>query len=272
VLLIDDREDSHITTYLSAYDVPFDRIRLEYGDCMFEGSGPHGQALIGFERKRLSDLIASMQDRRLSGHQLRGMWETFDYCYLVVEGKWQPGPGGSIEVLGRRGWEPLYFKGSGISWRQVDSYLSTLEMKGHLVVCRTGDAKETAALYVSRWHWWQKSWGDHHAHDEIYAGGPSKHLEGPGRGVMPVVQGYGLIAKVAAQLPGVDRRAFELERQFKSVREMCNASEREWQLALGFKKPSKIAQGIVRALRGDNPCMTGPKLVQSTANEKKPER
>lgn len=89
---------------------------------------------------------------------------------------------------------------------------------------------------------------------------------------MPVVQGYGLIAKVAAQLPGVDRRAFDLERQFASVREMCNATEREWQLALGFKKPSKIAQGIVRALRGDNPCMTGPKLVQSTGNGRKPER
>ena len=150
MIVLDDRERD-IMPCLSRFDVPAAPCRLDFGDAFFIGCGPLGSVTIGFERKKLTDLIASMRDRRLAGHQLRGMWGSYDYVYLVIEGIWRAGDGGSIEhpVGGR--WVPLYFKSTGISYRQVDSFISTLELLGGVIVCKTNGPSETAALYVSRY-------------------------------------------------------------------------------------------------------------------------
>ena len=86
-----------------------------------------------------------MQDRRLSGHQLRGMYSLYDRVELVVEGVWRPGEGGEIMVPnGRTGTWTTYYNHarSGISFRQVDSYLYSQYECGGVAVWRTGACRK----------------------------------------------------------------------------------------------------------------------------------
>ena len=63
-LLVDDSEDSLLVQHLETFGLPLSVCRLDFGDLAIESCDGR---LIGYERKRLSDLINSMQDRRLSG-------------------------------------------------------------------------------------------------------------------------------------------------------------------------------------------------------------
>src|SRR5580704_1028800 len=94
-LLLDDREDQVLEQYLARFGLPLSRVRLDFGDLAIQSCDGR---LIGYERKRLPDLINSMKDRRLSGHQLKGMYSLYDRVELVVEGVWRAGDGGAIEV------------------------------------------------------------------------------------------------------------------------------------------------------------------------------
>lgn len=239
MILIDDREDPCIVRYLSSHGVSAETTRLEFGDASWEGSGPGNRpVLVGLERKNIGDVVKSMTDRRLSGHQLRGMWSTFDYCYLVIEDVWRPSPEGHIEVFRGTGWRPLAINGKGITYRQLDSFLSSLEIRGNLIVARTGTAKETAALYASRYYWWNKPFDSHHAHDTIYSPGPETAKR---RGkASPISRAPGLVEKLAAQLPGIDRLAWAVGRKFKTPEEMFLATKAEWMSIPG------IGEGIAR--------------------------
>jgi ERCC4 domain len=227
--------------------------RLEYGDCVFTGNGPDGECMVGVERKRLADLVTSMQDRRLSGHQLRGLWQAVDFVYLVAEGVWREGDGGQIEEWGwvarekRQGWRAFYSGpggGSGrsaISFEQLDHYLCTLELKGGVVLRRTRDARETARFYVSRWRWFnQKAWDAHKSADQVYCGGVVKKGHGgewavphghdpkfaPGRRAGMKQTNPTTLLRAAMQLPGVDARAAAVTEHFGSVRRMALAGLR----------------------------------------------
>lgn len=246
-LILDDREDSSLRRALTCYDLQVEVTRLEFADACWEGRGPRGPALIGIERKRLPDLVKSMTDRRLSGHQLRGMWQHYDYCYLIIEGLWRPDTSGGIELLSGSRWQSLYSGGSGVNFRQVDSYISSLELRGGVIVCRTASPTETAALYASRFHWWQKPWDDHRSHDQIYAVTPGDQLR-RGRAAL-LTREPGLIEKIAAQLPGIDRKAWDVGKHFDSVQDMVLADEREWMEIDGIGKIT--AKQIVRVLKND---------------------
>ena len=184
-----------------------------------------------------------MQNRRLSGHQLRGMWSLYDYSYLVVEGLWRPHESGCIETFSSGRWKPIYHLRESVLYRQVDSYLSSLELRGGVIVCRTGSTEETAALYASRYKGWQKPWNKHHAHDEIYAPGPEQQRRGKAR---LMSREPGLMEKIAAQLPGIDRKAWDVGCHFSSIREMILATETEWRKIPGIGKTT--ARNLVEAL------------------------
>lgn len=246
-LVLDDREDTTLRRCLSIYDLAIEITHLDFGDCCFEGSGPGNKpVMIGIERKRLSDLITSMTSRRLSGHQLRGMAETYDYTYLLIEGLWRPDRAGGIEVFEGH-WKPLYSARRGVNFRQVDSYLSSLEVLGRVIVLRSNTQTETAAIYASRYHWWQKPFESHHSHDQIYATDPTAN---PSRGKVSMLSHTpGLVEKVAAQLPGIDRRAWEVGKRFKTVAELVSATERDWRSIPGIGKT--IAKQVVKELNGN---------------------
>ena len=239
-LILDDREDDGLLRQLSVFDVPVSTARLEYGDCIFEGNGPSGRVLIAYERKHLSDLAKSMTDRRLSGHQIRGMRDYYDRCSLIIEDSWRPDTCGGIEVLSslksyppqnkpgnRWEWRPLYDSAKrGVSYRQLVSYLVSLDQLSGVSIHHSSRIRETAALLVAHYHWWQKRWEDHHSQELIYC----RELGVPLRRGRVQVQTRepGPVEIFAAQLPGVDRKAWAVGEHFASIEDAVLADEKEW--------------------------------------------
>ena len=226
-VLLDDREDSRIAAELARFDIPVHILRLDHGDACWTGSGPDGDLLVGFEHKRLTDLIACIKDRRLTGSQLTGMWKTYDRVEIVVEGIYRPSPAGAIEVLNGHGWTPLFFRQEGISWAQVDGYLQSLSECGDVRIWRTSSVQETAHLYASRYRWWQKQYRLHDSHRQIYSPDPAAQRKGK----MVVHQGDpSPVCQVAAQLPGIDAKAWSVAEQFASVYELVTGhAMEEWE-------------------------------------------
>lgn len=290
MIVIDSREvKPGIFDRLKALDVPVCEAQLESGDCVFEGQGEdeHGKpctVTIACERKRLgldrgrlsTDLINSMQDRRLSGVQLSRMAQTYDFVYLFIEGMWRADTMGQIEVSeDGKWWRPLYHNGGSgkhqVSHRQVMSYITTLELKGHtaaghrFAIRRTNNMKETASQYVDLYHWFNdKPWAAHTSHQQVYAPGPEMQqgTGGNARGRMQRVgfidplevfrREYGEQAvmcwKMAAQLNGVDSvKAKALAQHFRTVERMVNAGPREWQRVPGIGV--KISEAAAKVLR-----------------------
>lgn len=238
-MLIIDRRESGVPELLRPFGIEVCVTELEYGDCCFAGHGQHGDAVFGCERKKLSDLVNSMRDRRLSGFQLRGMFRSYDYVYLMAEGEYRPGPNGEIlEMINpsRDYWRPFYKSGNlgdrgAVSYAQLTAYLTSLELISNVVVRRTRNAHETAAQYAALWHWSNdKSWDKHTSGDAVYA--PPPNVNGVSRGGrvgMQVLREPNRVEKVAAQLAGIgDTRAVAAGKRFRSVRAMVNASRAEW--------------------------------------------
>src|SRR5215467_1842850 len=231
-VLIDDREDALLARYLVQQGLDVSHARLDSGDLCFEGLGPRSSpVLIGFERKRLSDLVNSMTSRRLSGFQLVKMRRDYDYVYLVIEDCWRQDPeSNAIQILHGREW--VTYPHTKITYRQIDGYLSTLELLCGVIVLRTTSTRETASVYASRYFGWQKPWSDHRSHDTIYAPAPGEY-QPRGRASFDMRQ-PGYIEKIAYQLPGIDAKAWDVARRFPSVLDMITASELEWQSIPGI--------------------------------------
>src|SRR5262245_5878451 len=105
MIRVDSRSGSgELSPYFEPYGLVVEKTHLDYGDFDFEGSGPKGKCGVVFERKRIEDLVDSMQTGRLSGHQLPGICENYDYGYLIIEGIWRPGREGFLEIGNRNGW------------------------------------------------------------------------------------------------------------------------------------------------------------------------
>lgn len=254
MLFLDDREVD-ILPYLRRHDIPLSVTRLEYGDAHWCGNGPDGPMTVMYavERKRVRDLVNGMRDRRLSGHQLRGMRRLYDLVGLVVEGAWRAGEGGELEVRSGNngGWHPLTVGKSLVLHRSVAAYLLSLEWCGGMTVWRTTDTVETAAMYAAAYRWTtEKLWDDHHSHDQLYA---PVTVEA-GRPYEPT-----MVERMAAQLPGVDRRARLVAGYFKTPLEMVTATKADWlkvkprtEKEKGLGIGPTIATEVVRALTESN--------------------
>lgn len=255
-LIIDDREDDALKRALNAREIALAVTRLEYGDAAFEGAGPKGPCMVGFERKHLSDLCNSMTERRLTGHQLAGMAHNYDYCYLVIEDQWQADAAGYLEVFRQGRMQPLHRGQRGLTYEQVDGYLSSLELRANVIVCRTRNTRETADFYISRFKHWQKPWHEHHSHDAIYRRDPSSPLH---RGKPSFASREpGVPELFAAILPGIDRKAWDVAKHFPTAEDIVLASEEDWKRAqipgIGPKTIEKIItlKGFKRGSNGPN--------------------
>lgn len=221
-ILIDDREDQYLTDHLARFGLQVSTVRLDFADLVIESCDGR---LIGYERKKLTDLIACMQDRRLAGFQLQGMRGLYDRVEIIVEGLWKPGENDSIEIASNGRWVTLYHRGSGISYRQVDSFLySQYELAG-VPYWRTGSTAETASLYASRYHWWQKDYDLHKSHDSLFSNDPTAQK----RGSVTVFNGApNPVVLMAAQIPGIDAKAWDVGKWFNSPAEMILADVSDW--------------------------------------------
>jgi ERCC4-type nuclease len=225
---MDDREDPLVSDMLIRWGLPVSVVRLDFGDCVMQS---RDGLSIAYERKRLSDMINSMLDRRLAGFQLSNMRRIYDRTEIVFEGLWRPGVGdGSIQIPqrvsgGKVQWVPYYYNRRGVSYRQLDGFIYTQYECAGVPCWRTQNAEETAMLYASRYEWWQKDYELHRSHDLIYTNNPSAQR----RGSVTIHQGQpNPVVMVAAQVPGIDSKAWDVGRQFASVNEMVNASESDW--------------------------------------------
>lgn len=238
-----------LTKYFHQFGVTPKKTKLEFGDFCFEGNGPEGRVAIGVERKRIEDLIDSMTSKRLSGHQLRGISDLYDYGYLIVEGIYRPGPNGEILISnGGTQWTTRQ-----TPYRAVDNYLTTLELRAGMMVRRTGRPDETVFVVVDLYRYWNdKLWAEHKSHDEIYApGAVSENVQGRRlhmtRRVLTV--GQKTAENIACQLPGIDRRARDVAKFFgyRSTH-IVNAGVNDW-IKAGIGKGT--AEKIVKAVRNE---------------------
>jgi ERCC4-type nuclease len=240
-LRLDSRVGSvELAPYFNSYGLKPQITRLDFGDVDFMGRGPSGECAVVVERKVINDLIQSMQSRRLSGHQLPGLADGYDVCYLIVEGIWRPGNQDQLEI--RNGQWRESPRG-GFSYRAIDHYLTSLEQRAGVIYRRTSTPRETVACIVNLFRWWrEKAWDEHRSHDMLYA------PVSDGRRMSMYVRKPNLVEKVACQLPGVDRKARDIAAKFANVRELALADEATWQSIKGIGV--KGAKTIVRAIGG----------------------
>src|SRR5437016_923212 len=131
ILLIDDRIGSReLLPHFKSFDVRTEVCHLESADAAFVGYGPDGPIYIGIERKVISDLVASIRSKRLSGHQLAGLIENYDVSILLVEGIYRPGANGELETVTHWGWRPLYIGRQAVLYREVDNFITSMEEAG----------------------------------------------------------------------------------------------------------------------------------------------
>lgn len=245
MIYLDDRIGSgELLPLFKPYGVSVSRERMEFGDMAWEGWGPRGKCMVGVERKRIDDLLQSIHTKRLSGHQLPGMVDHYDYGYLVVEGLWKASESG--ELLVREGdWDRGRWVGRGVPTRAVHNYLMGLSLRAGLIAWRTTCERETVEFVVDQYRMWtEKRWEEHKAHEAVYVGKGAFQAVDGGRGhrLNLQVRKAGPVELVALMVPGLgEKLAYRVGKKFGSVLAMACASEERWGEIKGISR-----QGAVR--------------------------
>lgn len=220
------------------YGVPAQAVELEYGDFAFEGNGPDGKVMIGIERKRLRDMMASIRSGRFSGHQLPGLIASYDFCYLLLEGLFRPEQStGMLQEL-NHGWKDVTLGEQRFLYRELYLFLCSMERKTPLRVHRSSYPSETVLQIVDLYRWWSKEWEQHKSH------------QGMKINLMESVVKPPLTVRVARELKGIgDSKARAVGKKFRSVQEMANAGPDDWIGIDGVGK--KLAEQAVKELTGE---------------------
>lgn len=214
-------------------------------DFQFTGNGEYGPILVGIERKTIADMLQSMRDRRLAGHQIGCMLETYDVSILLIEGYWRRQRGTGLLEVRNGAW--MAARGNH-HFNELVSFICSLRSIAGVHILRTGDEEESAAWIAAEYRWWQKEWTEHRTGREIYAPVPDRKRASGGTRAILFRREASLLEKWLAQLPHVDARAYEFAREFASAYEMATADERVWQQIKGVGK--KTAKDIVEAIHG----------------------
>ena len=238
VILLDDRAGSKDFAPLLPKTTAL--VRLPYGDAAFFGNGAEGKAVyIGVELKQISDVLNSMTTGRFAGHQLPGMLEEYDFSYLCVFGAYRADPKtGILQTPRRRGWGDLRLGSRTFMWRDLESWLITMETKTPLKVRKCRDKREAAHFIKTLCAWWnEKEYEKHRAHLVMYDTAPVAGFIKPS-----------LLRRIASQLPGVGyERSKAVADHFGSVKKMMRAKERDWMKVEGVGKG--IAKKVVEVLQ-----------------------
>ena len=248
MLLVDPRAGScNLHPQLMARGLPSALAPLEYGDCSFLGYGPTGMTTIGIEYKRTTDALACMTDGRLAGHQLPGMLQTYQHCWLLIEGITRCGIGnGSEGVLQVQGWPEGwkdYRQGSRfVMWRDYQHWLMSLQQQAGVLVAHTANLRESAAWVAALYSWWQKPWHEHKSVGAIYVP-PIRDTGGP---LASVIHGKPSLSRLwALSLPGIgDERSKTVALAFPTALELATATEARWQIAVGQATGSQVYNAI----------------------------
>lgn len=229
---------------------PVDVCTLEFGDAMFLGTGPEGEASVGIEIKRVPDMAACIISGRFAGHQLPGMLKEYKFPYLIIEGTFHGDETNGVLLVPRGPNRWIHAHGS-MKAEQFTSYLSTVEELAGVRIRQSWGRRGTAELLVSLYHWFQKPWDEHKSLNVVY----NAPRRGAGVDLRPSGGGEpSQVMRVAATLPGVSyKRAEVIAAHFPTVAAMVAAPEEEW-LTLKQAGIGKItAQRIYESLHGITP-------------------
>lgn len=241
MILADSRTGSgELVPLFKSYGIKVEATKLEFGDFTWEGWGPKGKCNVVVERKRIEDLIDSMLSNRLSGHQLPGMAAMYDYGYLLIEGIWRSNDEGFLEISnGGNNWRQTKY-----TTRAINNYSLGLTFRAGLISWKTATPKDTVSFIVDQYRMWtDKKWEEHTAHEAVYA--PAEQTGA--FGLSFIRREISLAEKLALQLPGVDRMARFVAKQFPTMAAMVAAKEKDW-----CEVPCKTKTGKIRRLGPEN--------------------
>lgn len=219
-------------------------IPIPHGDCVFWGVGDQDTTIrILVERKKIGDMVNSVLNGRYLYQAQLARDAGFEILILIVEGRIRESPeDGLLEIpawvplIRRRGWKPCV---PSIMYSRFDQYLSELDLFCDIMVKRSYDVAETAAVVRALANLFQGPPSSHQSLHSIYKPPPGQvSLTRPS-----------LLRRVASDLPGIGwERSRLVAAKFQSVREMVNAEAKTWQEIDGIGK--KTAQQVTCLLAG----------------------
>jgi ERCC4-type nuclease len=243
VILLDRRiGSSDLYTPLRTFGLDVELTTLESADVAWLGRGPDEVPVpVGVEIKRIGDLLQSITSGRLSGHQLPNLVREYQHTWLLVEGQYRSGDEGILETRQGGVWSPHAVGRRPWTYREVEAFLTTLEVRAGVHVRRAWNRSETAALIAMLYQWWTgKAYDEHRAHQAMH----SPMLDAG------LLYKPSLARRVAAELPGVGiNKSGAVADHFKSVRALVEATETEWMEVPGIGKG--LAKKITAALTGE---------------------
>lgn len=211
--------------------------QLEFGDFSWTGVWVEDRPVrVGLEHKTVGDLVGSMRSGRLSGHQIPGMLDQYEFRYLMVEGVVRPGRDGIAEIPHGGTFLPL---SPAITFREIVNYLNSVEHLAGMYLRRTFGPTESIAQIGATYLWWQKPWDQHKSMEQM------AHVE---QAIPTVFHRPNMVERVAGQLPGVGpRKARAIAKRYRTVVDFVEATEKDLRQVPGIG--DALSKQIVKALR-----------------------
>ena len=180
--------------------------------------------------------------KRLSGHQVPGLLNSYHKVYLLVEGVWRGDPiSGKVQIY-RGIWKDTHTGKRTFTLAGVWGYLNSLAVQAGIIVIPTTNMKSTVMTIKILKNWWSEKWESHHSLHALYKPQPPQVY------VPQREHGKILLRYVAAELPGIGwQKAVLVEEKFGTVKRMVEAKESEWLEIEGIGKLT--ARMVYKALR-----------------------
>lgn len=218
---------------------------LHSGDACFDGYGPEGLTGIAVERKRLRDMLDSINSGRLN-EQRGKMTIEYGFNFVILEGYWKPDTRSGILLRGipqpdgTMVWTDQWGQGMARQmYYKLRRYLFSLMMAGTYVLY-TRDVAHTAYDITELYRWFQKPWLEHKSMLAMY----QRTLTIP-----TLNRRASLTRRWAFELEGVGMQySADAERIFKTPRLLANSEEQDWMRVPGIGP--KTAIEIVREIGG----------------------
>ena len=215
-----------------------------FTDCAFWGKNADGEdTTIGIERKKIGDLAACILDGRLLYQAQIAKENGVSVFVVIAEGRTRPNPEDGLLEIPVWGINPRTMRRAEIwtpvkptmTYSRFDQFLTELHRDAGIMVKRTEDVKETAAVIKALWDNYQRA--DHQSLKQIFKPPtPTVQLVRPS-----------LVRRIASELPDIGwEKSRAIDEHFRSVAEMVSADVKAWQEIPGIGK--KIAEQVVSAV------------------------
>ena len=233
-----------------------------FTDCAFWGKSPNSiNTNIGIERKKIGDLVSCILDGRLLYQAQIAKENNIDIFIVIVEGRIRPNPDDGLLEIPCWGINPRTMHRAEIwtpvkpamTYSRFDQYLTELHRDAGIMVKRTEDVKETAAVIKALWDNYQRT--DHQSLKQMFKPPtPTVQLVRPS-----------LIRRIASEFPSVGwERSGAIAQYFQSVSEMVNADVSEWENIMTIDSNGKTrrighktAENIIIAIRNGGTIHNG---------------